>query len=117
MQYQVSSRMSAGFNIDALGFSFGGSRNGNYINGYTGKNTQASPTAFNVLLISDNDRGSLNSEIFAKYKVNDKWGIKAGLQFLFTEYTTDTKVQQFPSENDRFRVKSFMFGLGVSYKL
>jgi len=117
IHYQISSRLTAGFNIDALGFSFGGKRQGNYISGVTGKITQGTPTQLNLLLISDNDRGSLNSELFAKYKLNNKWSLKAGLQFLFTEYTTGTKVQQFPSENDRFRNKSLLLGLGVSYKI
>jgi hypothetical protein len=115
--YQLTSRFSAGFNIDAIGFSVGTRQQANYINGYTGKNTTATPTSFNLLLISDNDLGSLNSEIFARYKLNEKWAIKAGLQFLFTEYTTDTKVQTYPEENDRFRNKSFMIGLGVNLRI
>src|SRR5882672_3109640 len=54
IHYKVSSKLTAGFNIDAIGFSFRGKKQGNYINGYSGKNTQGSPTTFNVLLISDN---------------------------------------------------------------
>ncbi|CAN5589430.1 hypothetical protein BH10BAC4_BH10BAC4_15890 [soil metagenome] len=117
IQYRISKKITAGFNIDALGFSFGGKQSANYINGNTGANTQASPTSFNILLISDNDRGSLNSELFARYAINDRWSVRGALQFLFTEYTTETKVQQFPEANDRFRVKSFMLGAGVTYKL
>jgi hypothetical protein len=75
------------------------------------------PTAFNVLLISDNDHGTLNSELYAKYYFNEDWGIKIGAQFLFTEYTTDTEVQQFPEPNDRFRNKSLMLAIGVIRKL
>ncbi len=117
IDYQVGKKITVGFNIDAIGFSFGGSRNGNYINGSMGKMESAKPTNFNILLISDNDRGSLNSEFYGRYFLDDKWGVKAGAQFLFTEYTTTTKVQQFPQENDRFRNKSLLFCLGVSYKL
>jgi len=117
MHYQITKKISAGFTIDATGFSVGTQQQANYINGYSGENTTASPTPFNLLLISDNDRGSLNSEIFVRYKVNNTWGIKGGFQFLFTEYTTTTKVQTFPEENDRFRNKSSMIALGVSYKL
>ncbi len=116
IEYQFFSRLIAGFNIDAIGFSFGGKQPANYINGTTGKNTTAKPTSFNALLISDNDRGSLNSELFAKYKLNEKWSVKAGAQFLFTEYTTETEVQQYPEPNDRFRRKSLLLGFGVSYK-
>jgi len=117
IDYQLSKKITAGFNIDAIGFSFGGRQNGNYINGPVGKMSGATPTPFNVLLISDNDRGSLNSEFFLRYSLNDVWGLKAGAQFLFTEYTTSSKVQTFPQENDRFRNKSLLFCLGISRKI
>ncbi|MEO7988511.1 MAG: hypothetical protein ABI663_03160 [Chryseolinea sp.] len=117
IEYEFSSLFTAGFNIDAVGFSFGGKQPANYINGITGKNTTAKPSNFNALLISDNDRGSLNSELFAKYKLNEKWNVKAGAQFLFTEYTTETEVQQYPESNDRFRRKSLLLGLGISYTI
>lgn len=115
--YAFSEKFSAGFNIDVIGFSFGGERQGNYINGSQGQMSTAKPTTFNALLTSDNDLGSLNSELYAKYKINDRWSAKAGLQFLFTEYTTSTEVQQSPEPNDRFRNKSLMLMIGVSYKL
>jgi hypothetical protein len=115
--YNLSERLLFRFNIDAVGFSFGKNVKGNYISGAQGSMESADPTTFNLLLISDNDKGSLNSEFFARYLLDDKWAIKAGLQFLFTEFTTDSEVQQFPNPNDRFRNKSLMFNAGVSYKL
>lgn len=117
LDYRIGSRFIAGFNIDLIGISYGGSRTANYINGSSGKVTEASPTPFNLLLVSDNDLGSLNSEFYLKYYFKGKWGIKAGAQFLFTEYTTITAVQTYPEANDRFRNKSLMFSLGVSYKI
>lgn len=117
IDYQISKKLTAGFNIDAIGFSFGGNRNGNYINGPVPKTVDATPTSFNILLVSDNDRGSLNSEFLAKYSLNELWKIKVGAQFLFTEYTTSSKVQTFPNENDRFRNKSLLFCVGVSRKM
>jgi hypothetical protein len=114
--YNFSDRFMVRFNIDAIGFSFGKSTTGNYINGAQGSIESSEPTSFNLLLISDNDKGSLNSEFFARYLLNEKWGIKGGAQFLFTEYATDTEVQQFPEPNDRFRNKSLLFMAGVSYK-
>jgi hypothetical protein len=117
IDYRLSKTITAGFNIDAIGFSFGGSRTGNYINGASGKILSATPTPFNILLISDNDKGSLNSEFYFKYLLNDKWGLKVGAQFLFTEYTTETKVQQFPEPNDRFRNKSLLFCVGASFRI
>ncbi len=115
--YPITPKLTTGFNIDAIGFSFGGKQAGNYINGLAGKMVNASPTHFNALLISDNDRGSLNSEFYLRYALNDAWGLKFGAQFLFTEYTTDSKVQVYPVENDRFRNKSLLLCFGVSLKL
>lgn len=111
--YQINSRFAMGFNIDAIGFSVGGNQAGSYINGVFGQQEQAKPTAFNLLLISDNDLGTLNSELFVKYQLKEKWGVKGGLQFLFTEYTTQTKVQQLPEPNDRFRDKSLLIAFGI----
>lgn len=115
--YNLSEKFMVRFNIDAIGFSVGKNTNGNYINGAQGLIESSRPTSFNILLTSDNDRGSLNSEFFARYLLNDKWAIKGGIQFHFTEYTTDTEVQQFPESNDRFRNKSLLFSAGISYKL
>jgi hypothetical protein len=115
--YKVTQRISLGFNIDAIGFSVGNKTQGNYINGSQGQIVEAKPTAFNLLLVSDNDLGSLNSEFYGKYKLNDKISLKAAFQFLFTEYTTEIAVQQFPEPNDRFRNKSSMFSAGVSFNL
>jgi len=43
IDYRLNGRMSFGFNIDLLGFSFGGRQQGNFMNGATGKNTSATP--------------------------------------------------------------------------
>jgi hypothetical protein len=117
IDYNISKKWTLGFDIDAIGFSFGTIQRANYINGAEGKNTEGHPTTFNVLLVSDNDHGSLNSELYARYFFNKRWAIKFGPQFLFTEYTTKTKVQVFPSENDRFRNKSLLFSAGITCKL
>lgn len=115
LDYQFNRKLLIGFNIDAFGFAIGKSVNGSYINGSTRKNITAKPTVLNLLLVSDNDRGSLNSELYAKYTMTAKWSLKAAAQFLFTEYTTTTNIQRFPDLNDRFRNKSLMLGVGVSY--
>jgi hypothetical protein len=117
LRYKFNEKLVIGFNIDAIGLSLGAQKSGNYINGSQTVVENSSPTAFNVLLISDNDRGSLNSELYGKYYLNDTWGIKLGAQFLFTEYTTDTEVQQFPEPNDRFRNKSLLLAFGIVCKL
>jgi len=119
--YNLSKKFYVGFSIDAIGFSFGKKQKGIYYgnNFAPGIAVTAKPTPFNVLLISDNDRGSLNSELFVRYKWNDSWGVKLGFQFLFAEYTTDKKVQTTPDgdKNDRFRKKMPGAGIGVTYNL
>ena len=119
--YNLSKKFYVGFTIDAIGFSFGKKQSGIYYgnNFAPGVAVTAKPTPFNVLLISDNDRGSLNSELFVRYKWNDSWGVKLGFQFLFAEYTTDQEVQTTPGgdKNDRFRKKMSGAGIGVTYNL
>ncbi|MFN8353994.1 MAG: hypothetical protein U0Y10_06105 [Spirosomataceae bacterium] len=121
LQYSVVPKLEVGFNIDAIGFTFGGSQTGKFIanqSDATGKSNNgqtisARPTAFNLLLISDSDYGSLNSELYARYWASDKIGIRAGLSFQFSEYTTNRKVA---FDNDRFRSKTLLPMLAVSYR-
>ncbi|PWJ58788.1 putative outer membrane protein [Dyadobacter jejuensis] len=117
--YNFNSRLSAGFNIDLIGASFG--RSSSAIlqsNGNLRTEPSAKPTVFNVLLTGDHDRGSLNSEFFLKYKINSNWGVRAIYQFLFTEYQTQDIVQIAGdgTEIDRFRNKANNFGLGLTYQ-
>ncbi len=115
LQYTFFRKLDLGFNIDAIGFSFGGNTTGRY-DAYqstsNGSIQTASPTPFNLLLVSDNDIGMLNSELYARYWLNNKWGIKAGLSFAFTEYTTDNKLRL---DNDRWRNKALMGMIGITY--
>ncbi len=115
--YSLSSKFSVGFNIDAIGVSFGSTKQGAYIKYLQRANTAASPTVFNVLLVDVNDRGTLNSELFARYQVSEKWLLKIGLQHVFTEYTTDTKIQQSPIVNDRFRRIVNMLSVGITKRI
>ncbi len=115
--YHFSDKVFIGFSIDAIGYSFGSSIRGTYINGQQRAQERAEVTSFNILLISDNDKGSLNSELYARYGLNDRIRLKAGVQFLFTEYTTQTDIQSSPEPNDRFRRKSLLAGFGVAYRL
>jgi hypothetical protein len=118
--YHISPKFYAGFNIDVIGFSFG--RKGSAVlksNGFNFTEPAAKPTAFNVLLTGDHDKGSLNSEFFLRYQLNKKWSIKGVYQFLFVEYETDRVKQTAPDGTvvSRFRNKANNFGLGVSYHL
>lgn len=111
--YNFNSRFQAGFNIDVIGLSFGG--NSNVI--AQNINTTAKPTAFNLLLVGNNDRGSLNSQFYLQYRLQNKIGIYTGFQYLFTELTTKVPAQVLPEQNDRFRNKASMFFAGLTYHL
>ncbi len=115
LSYRISKKWGAGFSIDLVGLSFGSKENGTYINGQQKSSVSSKPTSFNVLLTGDNDRGSLNSEFYLRYFLQEKWAIKAGFQYLFTEFTTDTEIQQLPEPNDRFRNKSSLLSIGVTH--
>lgn len=120
--YSFSDRFKVGFNIDVIGISFGGVQSGTYINGnapdgIVNKPVSGSPTGFNLLLVGENDIGSLNSEFFVAYAFNDTWSAKLGAQHIFMEYTTDTKVQQLPEANDRFRITPTVVCVGVLYRI
>lgn len=115
LEYKISSRLDAGFNIDAIGFTFSSKAIGEYIAFQSPENNtyqSATSSPFNLLLVSDNDKGSLNSEFYVRYWATSKWGLRGGVSFLFTEYTTDRKLRL---ENDRWRNKSLQLLLGVTY--
>ncbi len=118
LEYAITKRWSVGANIDAIGFSFGSQQSGTFIANAPFKSSlsntvqQGSPTKFNLLLISDSDLGSLNSEYFVRYRLRPNISLRAGVTFLFTEYTTTRKLTL---ENDRFRSKNYLPLVAVSY--
>ena len=114
LQYDFSPKFQVGFNIDAVGFSFGKKVNGSITSSLIGStiHPSAKPTPFNLLLVSDNDIGSLNSELYARYFFHKKWAIKAGASFLFVEYQTSTKDLL---DNDRYRNKSLTAMIGIVF--
>jgi hypothetical protein len=118
LQYNITSKLDIGFNIDAIGFSWGKRQIGDFKasstdSRYAGTRQTAKPTTFNLLLISDNDIGSLNSELYARYHFSDRFAVKAGLTFLFSEYMAD---RELAFDNDRYRHKSFQAMVGFAYK-
>lgn len=115
LQYTIKKKIDIGFNIDVAGISFGSNTTGKYIAYQSldnGTQQTASPTKYNLLLVSDNDIGGLNSELYIRYWINPKWAIKAGATFLFTEYTTNNKLRL---DNNRWRNKALMGLLGISF--
>jgi hypothetical protein len=115
LQYNFN-KLDIGFNIDAIGASFGSNQSGKVAASTStlNKSTQAAKlTSFNVLLVGDNDRGTLNSELYARYWFSEKIGLRAGGSFQFIEYTTD-KVVAF--DNQRFRLKTLQPFVALSVR-
>lgn len=114
--YRLNEKWSFLFDIDVVGISMGGTRNGQFSSvpfpAFNGT-YDASPTSPNILLVGDNDRGSLNSTFAARYRLNENVQLKFGFTYLFTEYTT---VQALSYANDRFRRKSGQLMLGLNYQ-
>jgi hypothetical protein len=125
-QYTLFKKLDLGFNIDAIGFSFGANQTGSYS---TSKykpsdipniikyetTTSAKPSPINALLVGDNDLGMLSSEFMARYWVTEKLAVKLGFNYLFTEFTTDKMLRG--GTNDRYRNKSKLLEIGISLKI
>ncbi len=113
--YHITPKLQAGFNIDLLGASFGPEGSPIFISNGVLTTTKAKPAGFNILLVGNNDKGSLNSEFYARYKIADKFGVKLAYQYFFTELKTSTEIQTAPQKNDRFRNKAGLLNVGFSY--
>jgi hypothetical protein len=122
IQYTLTPKFDIGCNIDLVGVSFGPSKQFNIISNVydAGQEPvqQGSPTTLNLLLTSDNDIGSLNSEFYVRYKVSPKISLRGGYAFLFSEYRTDKDLSFDDGRivNDRYRFKAPMGFIGVSFK-
>jgi hypothetical protein len=117
LAYGISPKLQAGFNIDAAGFSFGKKSSGSYESyseGNQPKDVNLSVTPVNLLLTGDYDWGSLNSEMYLQYKISETLSLRGGAAFLFSEYTSDTKLA---FDNDRFRRKSLGGLFAIRYRL
>jgi hypothetical protein len=99
-QYSISKKFEFGFNIDAIGLSFGAEKNATRAATTT---TQASPTSANLLIVGNYDIGNLNSEFYVRYWLHERFAIRAGFSHLFSEYTTNKKLAY---DNDRYRMIS-----------
>lgn len=115
LEYSLNANVAAGFDIDLLGITLGKFQNVNLYQPWNGiEKVAAKPTRFNLLLVSDNDIGTLNSELYLRYRPqNSDWYAKTGVSFYFSELKTEKKLWL---DNDRFRYKTPLTPLlGVGY--
>ena len=113
--YRVGTKWEFGFNIDALGYTFGGDRDGVFTgnNGET-INATVNPNQVTALLVGANDIGMIKAEFFAAYQFNDRMTLRAGFNNNFIEYKTATELQ---AGNTRFRADPTAYFVGFRYKL
>ncbi|MEJ7644796.1 MAG: hypothetical protein WKF87_09380 [Chryseolinea sp.] len=122
IEYSITPKLGAGINIDLVGFSFGPEKTFNVISSSFDPNQspvqQGSPTRFNLLLTSDNDIGSLNSEFFLRYRLGEKISVRAGVTFVFSEYELSNELSFDNGRimNARYRHKAAMGMIGLTYK-
>lgn len=104
----VAGPLRLGFNLDLAGLSFGPERASSYNGFITLVPPLARPTSGNVLLGGSNDRGSLNSELYASLTLPAGLGLRLGYSHLVTGYE---------AEGDRFRRFRNLAAVGLSYQL
>jgi len=112
--YTIRERFEVGFNIDALGYTFGGDKDATFTSDGATTETTVNPGSITALLLGPNDIGMVRSDFFAGYKFNDNWKVRLGVGPLFTEYRTETELQE---GNTRYRGTSMMILVGAVYSL
>ncbi|GAB3563509.1 hypothetical protein GCM10027578_07320 [Spirosoma luteolum] len=109
-------RLELGGSADLIGLTLGRTRTGRFLNSagrfrvdsattapFTGANAfqAARPTRFNARMLGDNDMGSLSTELFARFRINQRIAIKAGYQWQTTEMKVSNR--DVVADNDRYR--------------
>ena len=120
MRYEFDKRFGVEFNIDLAGISFGERQEATLSYEGQTKQSNAYPTTGNLLLISDNDVGTLNSEFMFSYLHKSRLRFKIGGVFLFNEYELSNPAVYVNKQGtlidaQRYRNKSLQLGIGLNY--
>lgn len=73
---------------------------------------RAYPSRLNLRLLGDNDRGTLSTEVYAHVRINQRFAVKAGYQWLTTEVTVQNR--DIIADNNRFRNRAGMAYLALT---
>lgn len=111
---KVADPVEVGFNLDVAGATAGSSEDASYRPTPTSGAVRltAVPARGNLFLYGANDRGSLNSEFYAAWRLNPKFTLRGGLSHLLAEYRAD---QDLGSGTRRFRRFSNLFFLSLRW--
>ena len=114
LQYYLSPKFAIGFNTDFLGFSLGGRQQIRSTNTPQYQLINAKPSFLNVLLVAFCRKGSFFREVFLRYWLNKKIGVKLGLSHHYLEYVT---LQPNDLGNQRFQNNATLYAVGATWKL
>lgn len=126
-------RLTIGASADLLGLTLGRQRTGRYrsstgqftVQGTSGRDSanvffqganvfqQSRPGRTNLRLLGDNDLGTLSMEVYARYSISQRIGVKAGYQWLTTEMTVQNR--DIIADNNRFRHRVGMPYLALTF--
>lgn len=115
LQYRFNAKHELGLQLDLIGASFGLPSSATLISSELPSKSAsqtALPTLLNYTLISSNNHGSLLYALNYRYWFNDRLGVNASVNYVYTEYRSADRLV---FDNGRYRNKSFCFMLGVSY--
>jgi hypothetical protein len=123
--YHFTPQWSVGCNVDAIGFTFGKKKDSDFYPSLASQNEdparkkltneQVKPSQNNFLLLGNNNKGTLYSEVFARYRYQERYSLKVGYSFITTEYSSKNRIGH--DNNYRFRNTSgqIMIGFGYSF--
>jgi hypothetical protein len=114
--WRFSERLSVGVNVDLFGVTTGGSRTGTYKENQsaTPENVNAKPTSINIFGFGiGDDRGLINTEFYAGWKLTDKYTLRGGLSRQRVQYNTEFAMASFTSEFTKYNHLAFV-GLRVT---
>ncbi len=123
VQVSLFERLALGISTDVLGLAIGSRRTGYYLgsNGFRSDslnvhrtNQAAAPATGAIQLFGNQQRGNLNSEVYARVRVSTNFGIKVGYIFAVNEYKTNNTLLD---DNRRFRARYNLLYVGVSILL
>jgi hypothetical protein len=120
-------RVEIGASADLVGLTLGRNRTGR-VTSSTGRyqtdstatlpftgiyaNQSARPSRFNARLLGDNNLGTLSTDVYARVRVSQRIGIKAGYQWLTSEVRLSNR--DIVADNNRFRNRSGLAYLAVT---
>ena len=101
--YSIKNKVPIGFNIDAIGYTFGGDLEGIYTGDGISTPVTVNPGSITALLVGPNDIGMLKAEFFVGYRINNNFTVRAGINNMYTEVRTPTELQV---GNTRYRAEN-----------